>query len=79
MSSLSSSGAVMVLLAVHLCDAVSIYGFGYDPQFTLHYYDGTFTQRTNKLTWTHDVRNEKKLWEKLHNEGAIHFFKRDIM
>ncbi|XP_038078683.1 alpha-N-acetylgalactosaminide alpha-2,6-sialyltransferase 1-like isoform X2 [Patiria miniata] len=74
-----TTGAVVVMLAVHLCDSVTIYGFGYDPKFSMHYYDSAFIKRTYRSTWTHDVENEKKLWDTLHNEGVIRFFKRDVV
>ncbi|XP_022080178.1 alpha-N-acetylgalactosaminide alpha-2,6-sialyltransferase 1-like [Acanthaster planci] len=74
-----TTGAIVVMLAVHLCDSVTIYGFGYDPQFSMHYYDAEFLKRTYRSTWTHDVENEKRLWGKLHQEGALRFFKRDVM
>ncbi|XP_071803193.1 CMP-N-acetylneuraminate-beta-galactosamide-alpha-2,3-sialyltransferase 1-like [Asterias amurensis] len=72
-----TTGAVAVMLALHLCDSVTIYGFGYDPRYTMHYYDTRFIKRSYKSTWTHDVENEKRLWDKLHDDGAIRFFKRD--
>ena len=71
-------GALVVMLAVHICDEVTIYGFGYDKRFTLHYYDKAFVNHTDKSTALHDVDNERGLWNKLHEEGVIRFFKRDL-
>ncbi|XP_038078576.1 alpha-N-acetylgalactosaminide alpha-2,6-sialyltransferase 1-like [Patiria miniata] len=73
-----TTGAVVVFLALHLCDEVGIYGFGYDPRFTLHYYDKTFRSHTDKATALHDVDNERELWHKLHEEGVLRLFKRDL-
>lgn len=67
-----------VFLALHLCDEVTIYGFGYDPRFTMHYYDTGFVRHTDVSTGSHDVDNERLLWSKLHQEGVIRLFKRDI-
>ncbi|XP_022080181.1 alpha-N-acetylgalactosaminide alpha-2,6-sialyltransferase 2-like [Acanthaster planci] len=73
-----TTGAIVVFLALHLCDEVDIYGFGYDPRFTLHYYDRTFQSHTDWGTALHDVDNERELWRKLHEEGALRLFKRDL-
>ncbi|XP_022079757.1 alpha-N-acetylgalactosaminide alpha-2,6-sialyltransferase 1-like [Acanthaster planci] len=73
-----TTGALVVFLALHICDEVTIYGFGYDPRFTMHYYDTKFVVHTRASTGTHDVDNERKLWHKLHEEGAIRLFKRDL-
>ncbi|XP_071484211.1 alpha-N-acetylgalactosaminide alpha-2,6-sialyltransferase 2-like [Diadema antillarum] len=73
-----TTGALVVMLAVHICDEVTIYGFGYDQRFTLHYYDKAFVSHTDKSTALHDVDNERGLWNKLHEEGVIRFFKRDL-
>ena len=72
------TGAIVVFLALHLCDEVTIYGFGYDSRFTLHYYDKEFMTHTDRSTALHDVDNERELWLKLHDEGIIRLFKRDL-
>ncbi|XP_071811555.1 CMP-N-acetylneuraminate-beta-galactosamide-alpha-2,3-sialyltransferase 1-like [Apostichopus japonicus] len=72
-----TTGALVVFLAIHMCDEVNIYGFGYDPRFTLHYYDKKFVAHTDKSTALHDVDNERELWNKLHEAGVIRLFKRD--
>ncbi|XP_033639208.1 CMP-N-acetylneuraminate-beta-galactosamide-alpha-2,3-sialyltransferase 1-like [Asterias rubens] len=73
-----TTGAIVVFLALHLCDEVTIYGFGYDSRFTLHYYDKEFMTHTDRSTALHDVDNERELWLKLHDEGIIRLFKRDL-
>ncbi|XP_033639948.1 alpha-N-acetylgalactosaminide alpha-2,6-sialyltransferase 1-like [Asterias rubens] len=73
-----TTGALVVGLALHVCDEVTIYGFGYDPRFTMHYYDTKFVTHTQASTGSHDVDNERMLWMKLHDEGVIRLFKRDV-
>ncbi len=70
-------GAIVVIMALHLCDEVNIYGFGYDQRFTLHYYDERSIKHTDNFTAMHDVDNERILWRKLHDEGILRLFKRD--
>ena len=72
------SGAILALLGIHMCDEVTIYGFGYDKRFTLHYYDSRFIAHKDSLTGCHDVENERNLWTSLHEEGIVRFFKRDV-
>ncbi|XP_033104232.1 alpha-N-acetylgalactosaminide alpha-2,6-sialyltransferase 2-like isoform X3 [Anneissia japonica] len=71
-----TTGALVVFLAIHLCDEVNIYGFGYDKRFTLHYYDTDFVEHTDAQMSAHDVDNERVLWRKLHEEGLITLFNR---
>ncbi|XP_033104191.1 alpha-N-acetylgalactosaminide alpha-2,6-sialyltransferase 2-like isoform X2 [Anneissia japonica] len=73
-----TTGALIVILALQICDEVDIYGFGYDHRFTMHYYDSKFVGHTDKSTALHDVDNERELWKKLHDEGILRLFKRDI-
>ena len=67
-----------MFIALHICDEVTVYGFGYSPQFTLHYYDREFVKHNPKMTIMHSVDSERKLWQKLHEEGVIKLFKRDL-
>ncbi|XP_072027966.1 CMP-N-acetylneuraminate-beta-galactosamide-alpha-2,3-sialyltransferase 1-like [Amphiura filiformis] len=73
-----TTGALVVFTAIYMCDEVTIYGFGYDPRFTVHYYDNQFIKVSDEPTGAHDIDNEKKLWDKLHTEGVIKLFKRDF-
>ncbi|XP_072028315.1 uncharacterized protein [Amphiura filiformis] len=73
-----TTGALVVFSALYMCDEVTIYGFGYDPRFTIHYYDNQFLNVSDSPTGLHDINNEKKLWNKLHSEGVIRLFKRDF-
>ena len=72
------SGAITTFLALHLCDEVSLYGFGYDRRFTLHYYYRHFIKHTNYMTKEHDVESESAIWRKLNEEGVITLLKRDV-
>ncbi|XP_071482718.1 alpha-N-acetylgalactosaminide alpha-2,6-sialyltransferase 1-like [Diadema antillarum] len=72
-----TTGALVTLLAIHICDEVTLYGFGYDPRFTLHFYDHAFVKHTKASTGAHDVDNERELWKKMHEEGIIRLYRRD--
>ncbi|XP_035698508.1 alpha-N-acetylgalactosaminide alpha-2,6-sialyltransferase 1-like [Branchiostoma floridae] len=71
-----TTGAMLVFTAVHMCDKVDIYGFGYNPRFSAHYYDSTFHEHTDKGT-VHNGTNERLVWEQLHADGIINWWKRD--
>ncbi|XP_038079457.1 alpha-N-acetylgalactosaminide alpha-2,6-sialyltransferase 1-like [Patiria miniata] len=73
-----TTGALNVFIALHICDDVRVYGFGYDLRYSLHYYDKEFIKHRDALTVPHNIEMEKKLWLKLHDEGAIKLFKRDL-
>ncbi|XP_053544706.1 alpha-N-acetylgalactosaminide alpha-2,6-sialyltransferase 1-like [Bombina bombina] len=71
-----STGALVLLTALHLCDTVSAYGFMTDDytRYSDHYYD------KNKLKMTlyinHDFLLERDLWRRLNNENIIKLYKR---
>ncbi|XP_028332143.1 alpha-N-acetylgalactosaminide alpha-2,6-sialyltransferase 2 [Gouania willdenowi] len=72
----SSTGATMLLAALHSCDQVSAYGF-MTPDFSSysdHYYDSKF----HKVGFyvNHDLRMELSLWQQLHQAGLIHLYMR---
>eukprot|EP00079_Xenopus_tropicalis_P012748 XP_002940138.2 PREDICTED: alpha-N-acetylgalactosaminide alpha-2,6-sialyltransferase 2-like isoform X1 [Xenopus tropicalis] len=72
-----TTGASMLLLAVHTCDQVSAYGFitpNYKT-FSDHYYDKAF----KKIIFyaNHSFLREMRLWQKLHNAGVIKLYMRD--
>ncbi|XP_078657293.1 alpha-N-acetylgalactosaminide alpha-2,6-sialyltransferase 2-like [Branchiostoma floridae x Branchiostoma belcheri] len=71
-----TTGAMLVFTAVHMCDKVDIYGFGYDPRFSAHYYDTSFHEHTDKGT-VHNSTNERRVWERLHADGIINWWRRD--
>ncbi|XP_069488273.1 lactosylceramide alpha-2,3-sialyltransferase isoform X2 [Ambystoma mexicanum] len=66
-------GVTAVVLATHLCDEVSLAGFGYDlrqPRAPLHYYDDLCMSEM-KAQKMHDVTKETKLLQKLIKEGVV--------
>ncbi|KAI8521953.1 hypothetical protein Bbelb_017070 [Branchiostoma belcheri] len=71
-----TTGALTVFLAVHMCDEVDLYGFGFDRRFSLHYYDDKFKNFTEWRTGAHDIDNERYLWQRLDEQRIITWFKR---
>lgn len=72
-----STGASILLAAIHTCDQVSAYGFmtpNY-KQFSDHYYDIIY----HKVAFysNHNFRLEMKLWQDLHKAGIITLYMRD--
>lgn len=66
-------GAIAVVLATHLCDEVSIAGFGYDlsqPDIPLHYFDNLCMNAMNRQPM-HDVSKERKMLQTLVREGVV--------
>eukprot|EP00058_Branchiostoma_floridae_P000142 XP_002585630.1 hypothetical protein BRAFLDRAFT_111640 [Branchiostoma floridae] len=73
-----TTGAMTAFLAIQLCDYVGLYGYGYDPRFTLHYYDKTkFNASRPWRGACHDFNNERELWKRLSEEKVVYWFKRD--
>ncbi|XP_006635489.2 alpha-N-acetylgalactosaminide alpha-2,6-sialyltransferase 2 [Lepisosteus oculatus] len=71
-----STGAVMLLAAVHTCDQVSAYGF-MTPDYTKysdHYYDTSYHKVVFYIN--HDLQLEMNLWQQLHKEGIIKLYMR---
>uniref|UniRef100_A0A8C8VFR4 Lactosylceramide alpha-2,3-sialyltransferase n=1 Tax=Pelusios castaneus TaxID=367368 RepID=A0A8C8VFR4_9SAUR len=66
-------GVTAVVLATHLCDEVSLAGFGYDlgqPNTPLHYYDNLCMAAMNGQTM-HNVTTETKFLQRLIKEGVV--------
>ncbi|XP_063160653.1 lactosylceramide alpha-2,3-sialyltransferase isoform X2 [Candoia aspera] len=66
-------GVTAVVLATHLCDEVSLAGFGYDlrqPDAPLHYYD-SLCMKTMNGQIMHNVTTETIFLQKLIKEGAV--------
>ncbi|XP_064007014.1 alpha-N-acetylgalactosaminide alpha-2,6-sialyltransferase 1 isoform X2 [Pogoniulus pusillus] len=71
-----TTGAFLLLTALHLCDRVSAYGYiteGHE-KYSDHYYD---------LSWkrlvfysNHDFNLEKRVWKKLHDENIMKLYQR---
>ncbi|XP_061088281.1 alpha-N-acetylgalactosaminide alpha-2,6-sialyltransferase 2 isoform X2 [Conger conger] len=71
-----STGAVMLLAALHTCDQVSAYGFMTPDyrKYSDHYYDNQF--RPVGFFINHDLRLEMSLWQQLHQAGLIRLYMR---
>lgn len=69
-----STGAVMLLAALHSCDQVSAYGYMTPDygKYSDHYYDKTF--RAVGFYINHDLRMEMSLWQQLHKAGLIRLY-----
>ncbi|KAM4034126.1 alpha-N-acetylgalactosaminide alpha-2,6-sialyltransferase 2-like [Anomaloglossus baeobatrachus] len=72
-----STGASLLLAAIHTCDQVSAYGFmtpSYE-KYSDHYFDSTY----HKVVFysNHSFRKEMILWQKLHKAGVIKLYMRD--
>ncbi|XP_029383967.1 alpha-N-acetylgalactosaminide alpha-2,6-sialyltransferase 2 [Echeneis naucrates] len=69
-----STGAVMLLAAVHTCDQVSAYGFMTPDykNYSDHYYDSIY--RPVGFYANHDLRMEMNLWQQLHQTGLIRLY-----
>ncbi|GAA6216713.1 alpha-N-acetylgalactosaminide alpha-2,6-sialyltransferase 2 isoform X1 [Lates japonicus] len=71
-----STGALMLLTALHTCDQVSAFGFitGDYAAFSDHYYDSV--RRPLKFYSNHDFQLERRLWEVLHYNRVIDLYQR---
>ncbi|KAE8283833.1 Alpha-N-acetylgalactosaminide alpha-2,6-sialyltransferase 2 [Larimichthys crocea] len=69
-----STGAVMLLAALHTCDKVSAYGFMTPDyqKYSDHYYDSSF--HPVGFFINHDLRMEMALWQQLHQAGLIQLY-----
>ncbi|XP_067426889.1 alpha-N-acetylgalactosaminide alpha-2,6-sialyltransferase 2 [Thunnus thynnus] len=71
-----STGALMLLTAVHTCDQVSAYGFitrNY-AAFSDHYFDSA--RKPLRFYANHDLQMESRLWEALHRRGVLRLYQR---
>ncbi|XP_056152922.1 alpha-N-acetylgalactosaminide alpha-2,6-sialyltransferase 2 [Lampris incognitus] len=71
-----STGAVMLLSALHTCDKVSAYGF-MTPDYSKysdHYFDTSY--HPVHFYINHDFRLEMKLWQQLQQAGLIQLYMR---
>ncbi|XP_014035790.1 alpha-N-acetylgalactosaminide alpha-2,6-sialyltransferase 2 isoform X2 [Salmo salar] len=71
-----STGAVMLLAAVHTCDQVSAYGF-MTPDY-VKYSDHYFDRQYHPVGFfiNHDMKMELRLWQQLHHAGLITLYMR---
>uniref|UniRef100_A0A8C6G1G3 alpha-N-acetylgalactosaminide alpha-2,6-sialyltransferase n=1 Tax=Moschus moschiferus TaxID=68415 RepID=A0A8C6G1G3_MOSMO len=73
-----TTGALLLLTALQLCDQVSAYGFiteGHE-RFSDHYYDKSWKRTIFYIN--HDFKLEMTLWKRLHDEGIIRLYQRPI-
>ncbi|NXJ88367.1 SIA7B sialyltransferase, partial [Corythaixoides concolor] len=71
-----STGALMLLTALHTCDQVSAYGFitaNYE-QFSDHYYE--LEKKPLVFYANHDMMLEAALWRSLHRAGIMSLYQR---
>ncbi|XP_063149089.1 alpha-N-acetylgalactosaminide alpha-2,6-sialyltransferase 1 [Candoia aspera] len=71
-----TTGAFLLLTALHLCDQVSAYGYiteGYQ-KYSDHYYD----KEKKRLIFyaNHDFGLERKVWKKLHDANIMKLYQR---
>ncbi|KAF7249063.1 hypothetical protein EYD10_04826, partial [Varanus komodoensis] len=71
-----TTGAFLLLTALHLCDQVSAYGYiteGYQ-NYSDHYYD----KIKKKLIFyaNHDFDLERRVWKKLHDANIMKLYQR---
>ncbi|KAL0993402.1 hypothetical protein UPYG_G00107360 [Umbra pygmaea] len=73
-----STGALMLLTALHVCDQVSAYGFITKnfADFSDHYYDAV--KRPLLFYANHDMQMESWLWELLHASKVMSLYKRTL-
>ncbi|XP_072501918.1 alpha-N-acetylgalactosaminide alpha-2,6-sialyltransferase 2 [Notamacropus eugenii] len=73
-----STGALMLLTALHTCDEVSAYGFitSNYQEFSDHYYDRK--KRPLVFYVNHDMRLESTLWRNLHEAGIMNLYQHQI-
>ncbi|XP_074703567.1 alpha-N-acetylgalactosaminide alpha-2,6-sialyltransferase 1 isoform X1 [Strix aluco] len=71
-----TTGAFLLLTALHLCDRVSAYGYiteGHE-KYSDHYYDKDWKRLIFYLN--HDFNLEKQVWKKLHDENIMKLYQR---
>ncbi|NWQ82743.1 SIA7A sialyltransferase, partial [Columbina picui] len=71
-----TTGAFLLLTALHLCDRVSAYGYiteGHE-KYSDHYYDKDWKRLI--FYTNHDFNLEKQLWKKLHDENIMKLYQR---
>nr|XP_045049708.2 alpha-N-acetylgalactosaminide alpha-2,6-sialyltransferase 2-like [Desmodus rotundus] len=71
-----STGALVLLTALHTCDEVSAYGFITEnyQKFSNHYFDKK--KEPLKFYANHDLRLEATLWKDLHQAGIMQLYQR---
>ncbi|KFO86414.1 Alpha-N-acetylgalactosaminide alpha-2,6-sialyltransferase 1, partial [Buceros rhinoceros silvestris] len=71
-----TTGAFLLLTALHLCDRVSAYGYiteGHE-KYSDHYYDKEWKRLV--FYTNHDFKLEKQVWKKLHDNNIMKLYQR---
>ncbi|NWT07639.1 SIA7A sialyltransferase, partial [Vireo altiloquus] len=71
-----TTGAFLLLTALHLCDRVSAYGYiteGHE-RYSDHYYDKEWKRLIFYVN--HDFNLEKQVWKRLHEENIMKLYQR---
>ncbi|NWS88575.1 SIA7A sialyltransferase, partial [Toxostoma redivivum] len=71
-----TTGAFLLLTALHLCDQVSAYGYiteGHE-KYSDHYYDKDWKRLIFYIN--HDFNLEKQVWKRLHDENIMKLYQR---
>ncbi|NXO31386.1 SIA7A sialyltransferase, partial [Cisticola juncidis] len=71
-----TTGAFLLLTALHLCDRVSAYGYiteGHE-KYSDHYYDKNWKHLVFYIN--HDFKLEKQVWKRLHDENIMKLYQR---
>ncbi|XP_026063144.1 alpha-N-acetylgalactosaminide alpha-2,6-sialyltransferase 2, partial [Carassius auratus] len=71
-----TSGALMLLVALHTCDQVSAFGFMTEnyKDFSCHYYDKVMKPLVSYTN--HDMEMEGRLWKQLHSQKVLWLYQR---
>ncbi|XP_015735239.1 alpha-N-acetylgalactosaminide alpha-2,6-sialyltransferase 1 isoform X1 [Coturnix japonica] len=71
-----TTGALLLLTALHLCDRVSAYGYITEghQKYSDHYYDKEWKRLVFYIN--HDFNLEKQVWKRLHDENIIKLYQR---
>ncbi|NXF12394.1 SIA7A sialyltransferase, partial [Smithornis capensis] len=71
-----TTGAFLLMTALHLCDRVSAYGYiteGHE-KYSDHYYDKAWKRLV--FYTNHDFKLEKEVWKKFHDENIMKLYQR---
>ncbi|XP_035669021.1 CMP-N-acetylneuraminate-beta-galactosamide-alpha-2,3-sialyltransferase 1-like [Branchiostoma floridae] len=71
-----TTGVFTAFMAVHMCDQVSLYGFGFDPRYPMHYYDQDIFTEPRENDTAHNFGNERALWRILDRENIVRWVRR---
>ncbi|KAL0993378.1 hypothetical protein UPYG_G00106990 [Umbra pygmaea] len=70
-----SSGFMALILALHICDEVKVFGFGPDKEGNIHHYFNSTDKILVNQTTEHSFKNEFKVIMKLSEIQKIEFYK----